>query len=485
MPNKKTILVTGGAGFIGSHLCRALAKAGHQVISLDNYFTGTEANHVEGVEYRRGHTRDVVKHVPEMVDLVFHLGEYSRVEKSFEDPTELVWDLNVAGTFSMVEFCRRKGAKLVYAGSSTKFAAEGEGRHQSPYAWTKASNTELVRNYGNWFGLKYAITYFYNVYGEGEIATGPYATLIGIFKQEYLHGMPMTVVSPGTQARCFTHISDIVSGLMLVGEKGEGDGFELGHSQAHSILEVAKMFGGEIVMLPERKGNRQSSPVDASKARALGWEPKVSLEAHVREFSARVAAEPKAEKRVLVFSTTFFPVEGPAEQVLRDLMRRMPDVQFDVVTSAFDRSVDVPSEALANVTVYRVGKGNRFDKYRLAFLGWKKAQELARRHRYLFSWSIMASYAAFAAVLFRRWHSLPLLISLADQRLEDLPYWMRVSVRFFLRGADQISASSLGQEGGVTRMDPKIRLTMSNRQGDAFANQIRFLYNELLNRTIE
>jgi hypothetical protein len=97
----------------------------------------------------------------------------------------------------------------------------------------------------------------------------------------------------------------------------------------------------------------------------------------------------------------------------------------------------------------------------------------------------MASYAAFAAVLFRRWHSLPLLISLADQRLEDLPYWMRVSVRFFLRGADQISASSLGQEGGVTRMDPKIRLTMSNRQGDAFANQIRFLYNELLNRTIE
>ncbi len=213
--DKKLVLVTGGAGFVGSHLCARLVAYGHRVISLDNYFTGSPGNHVAGVDYRKGHTRDIAKHVSETPDWVFHLGEYSRVEKSFEDPIELVWDMNSAGTFSVLEFTRRKKAKLIYAGSSTKFADGGEGKNQSPYAWTKATNAELVRNYGMWFGLPYAICYFYNVYGQGEISSGPYSTVIGIFKQEYRRGLPMTVVAPGTQTRCFTHVSDIVSGLVL------------------------------------------------------------------------------------------------------------------------------------------------------------------------------------------------------------------------------------------------------------------------------
>src|SRR5579859_4845533 len=149
---RKLILVTGGAGFIGSHLVERLVALGHRVISLDSYFTGARESHVPGVDYREGHTRDIERLVPESPDLVYHLGEYSRVEKSFEDPIHLVWDMNVAGTFAVLEFCRKRNAKLVYAGSSTKFADEGEGRTQSPYAWSKAANTELVRNYGEWFG---------------------------------------------------------------------------------------------------------------------------------------------------------------------------------------------------------------------------------------------------------------------------------------------------------------------------------------------
>ena len=118
---KKIIVVTGGAGFIGSHLCERLVHDGHKVISLDNYFTGTPENHVSGVEYRTGHTKDIAKLIPETPELVFHLGEYARTEKSFED-IELVWDLNKTGTFAVLEFCRRHKAKLIYAGSSTKFA---------------------------------------------------------------------------------------------------------------------------------------------------------------------------------------------------------------------------------------------------------------------------------------------------------------------------------------------------------------------------
>lgn len=276
----KTILVTGGAGFIGTALCRRLVGMGHRVISLDNYFTGTKENHVEGVEYREGHTKDIATLVPEAPDLVFHLGEYSRVEQSLLEPA-LVWDLNKVGTFAVLEYVRVNGAKLVYAGSSTKFGDGGLGRDQSPYAWTKATNTELVQNYGAWYGIRYAITYFYNVYGPGERA-GKYGTVIEIFRQKRIAGESIRVTAPGTQRRNFTHIEDIVDGLVLVGEKGEGDSFGIGNEQSYSILEVAQMFGGTIEMLPESLGNRMSSDIDTSKTRLLGWSCTRTLPEYIR-----------------------------------------------------------------------------------------------------------------------------------------------------------------------------------------------------------
>lgn len=284
---KKTILVTGGAGFIGSHLCERLVKDGHKVISLDNYFTGKKENHVSGVDYREGHTKDIEKHVSEKIDMVYHLGEYSRVEKSFDD-MGLVWDLNKLGTFAVLEFCRKRKVKIVYAGSSTKFGDGGLGRDQSPYAWTKASNTELVRNYGHWFDLPYAITYFYNVYGPREISKGAYATVIGIFKEQRKKGLPVTVVSPGTQKRNFTHVEDIVEGLVLVGEKGEGDDFGVGSEKNYSILKVAKMFGSNTKMLPERAGNRMDSSVETAKIKKLGWRAKKDLEEHIKNFKKEI-----------------------------------------------------------------------------------------------------------------------------------------------------------------------------------------------------
>ena len=278
------VLVTGGAGFIGSHLCDGLVRLGYRVISLDNYFTGSEENHIPGVEYRRGHTKDIEKLVPETPDIVYHLGEYSRVEISFEEP-DLVWDLNNVGTAAVLEFCRKRGSKLVYAGSSTKFGDGGLGRTQSPYAWSKASNSELVKNYGEWYGLPYAITYFYNVYGPRE-RSGRYGTLIQIFTEKMQKGEPLTVIAPGTQKRNFTHVHDIVRGLVLIGEEGEGDNFGIGHERAYSIIEVAEMFGGEIVMLNERPGNRMDATLDTTKLRALGWEPKHNLEKYIENVRA-------------------------------------------------------------------------------------------------------------------------------------------------------------------------------------------------------
>jgi len=279
----KRILITGGAGFIGSNLCERLAEEPtNRVYSLDNYSTGNKANHVPNVNYIEGETANIAKLINFNPDIIYHLGEYSRVEQSFED-IEMVWRSNKDGIFAVLEFCRKTGAKLIYAGSSTKFGDGGLGRSQSPYAWTKASNTELVENYGAWFNVPFAITYFYNVYGKREIATGKYATLIALFKEKTLRGEPLTVVSPGTQKRNFTHIDDIIDGLVLVGEQGYGDEFGIGSPDSYTILEIAQKFGGQIVMVPERKGNRMTADVLTAKTEALGWKPTRTIDSYIRE----------------------------------------------------------------------------------------------------------------------------------------------------------------------------------------------------------
>lgn len=277
----KTVVVTGSAGFIGSHLCERLVREGCTVIGLDNYFTGTQDNHVQGVVYRQGSTKDIQTLVPEKPDLVYHLGEYSRTEESFND-IPLVWEYNVLGTHAVLEFCRARKSKIVYAGSSTKFADGGAGRDQSPYAWTKATNTELVKNYGAWFGLPYAITYFYNVYGPRELSN-KYGTVTAIFYRLHTEGKPLTVREPGTQRRHFTHVDDIVEGLIRVGERGKGDEYGLGSDESFSILEVAEMFGGPVQMIPNRKGNRLDTKVDYSKTyKELGWK----AERHLKQYVA-------------------------------------------------------------------------------------------------------------------------------------------------------------------------------------------------------
>lgn len=281
MTDTTLTLVTGGAGFIGSHLLTRLVAGGGRVISLDNYFTGSRDTQVPGVEYREGHTKDIAVFVPETPDLIYHLGEYSRTERSLAEPAR-VFDLNLAGTIGVLEFSRAKKCKLVYAGSSTKFADGGLGRDQSPYAWSKAVNTELVRNYGAWYGLSYAITYFYNVYGPGERA-GAYGTVIEIFRQKRRAGEPLSVTAPGTQTRNFTHIDDIIEGLVRVGEQGEGDDYGIGDERAYTIKEVAELFGGEVRMGPPAPGNRFASVIDTSKTRALGWKSSRNLASYIRE----------------------------------------------------------------------------------------------------------------------------------------------------------------------------------------------------------
>ncbi|MGH7175068.1 MAG: NAD-dependent epimerase/dehydratase family protein [Minisyncoccia bacterium] len=290
-PTAKLILVTGGAGFIGSHLCERLARDGHRVISLDNYLTSSRENHVSGVEYREGHTKDIERHIPESPELVYHLGEYSRVHKSLEEP-EIVWDMNLRGSEAVFEFCRKKGCKIVYAASSTKSevsrAADGTaGRDLAPYTWAKATNVELLTNYGTWYGLPHAIVYFYNVYGPRERAWGSFGTVVETFRQNWLAGRAHRVNAPGTQTRAFTHVLDTIEGIILAGEGGAGDGYNISANDVHAIVEVAEMFGGPIEMHPQTKTSRSSGTDDTSRIEALGWKPSRTLKNYIEEEKQR------------------------------------------------------------------------------------------------------------------------------------------------------------------------------------------------------
>lgn len=278
---KKNILITGGAGFVGSHLAKRLHENGNTISVLDNYFTGNKINHVKGVKYKKGETKNIFKYYKNTpIDYIYHLGEYSRVEQSYDD-IELVMQYNAYPFYELLKLAVHHQAKLVYSGSSTKFS-DNLDIVESPYSFTKRMNTELLVNYANWFKFKYAITYFYNVYGPNEISQGKYATVIGKFlylKKNNAKYLPIT--KPGIQKRRFTHIEDIVNGLIVVGKKGVGDDFGIGADKSYNIIQIAKMLKMNYKMKPFKNGNRLDGKLITSKTKKLGWKPVKNLKKYL------------------------------------------------------------------------------------------------------------------------------------------------------------------------------------------------------------
>lgn len=283
----RIILVTGGAGHVGSHVIEQLVtNKNNRVISIDNYSNGSVNNHISGCEYRRGETRDIGELIPETPDIVYHLGEYARITPSFDD-VEKVYNYNIVGTFYVVEFCRKRNVgKLVYAASSTKFAIEGDGKNQNPYSFTKATNVELIKNYGAWYGLSYAICYFYNAFGPRENGDGKYGTLIAKFEKAFSNKQPLTIVKPGSQKRCFTYVGDLARGIILVGDKGKGDGYSLNNSEQYSIIDIARAFGGPVEYIDGYPGRSSTGDIPTKARDELGWEATINVVDYIKKFVA-------------------------------------------------------------------------------------------------------------------------------------------------------------------------------------------------------
>tara|TARA_R100000322_G_scaffold120960_1_gene78522 strand:+ start:1213 stop:2046 length:834 start_codon:yes stop_codon:yes gene_type:complete len=271
------ILVTGGAGYVGSNLIKHLKKHTNATItSLDNYFTGTEDNHVKGVNYVCNNSWDI--HKLEKQDIVYHFGEYSRVVPSFKD-VEYLMTTNLWGTSRVLEQCKKWNAKLIYSASSSKF---GDNENLSPYSWVKAKMVELIKNYNEWYKLNYEICYFYNVYGKNHISEGDYATVIGIFEKQYKECNKLTVVGDGKQSRQFTHIDDIVNALDKIRKRNYNKEWYLSSDINYKIVDVAKMFTDNIEYIPKRKGERYNAvTIKNDTKEILNWKIKNKLEDYI------------------------------------------------------------------------------------------------------------------------------------------------------------------------------------------------------------
>ena len=275
------ILVTGGAGFVGSNLVKRLKKEGLEIAVIDNYSAGLHENEIEGVTYIEAHTKNLNNiELPFIPDVVFHLGEYSRIHPSFEE-YERVWQYNTVGTFEVLNFCKKHNIKIVYAASSTRFAKEGT--NHSPYSLTKSMSIDLVKAFAKWYDVPYAICYFYNVFGPGyDSSPVPgYESVISVFEKQYKAGLPITVSGDGQQKRMFTYVDDIVDGLIKSWQYKLNDEFELGNPvKSYTILELAKMFSDNIQFVEARKGDRTDSVLQTydETCEKLNWTPTLSVE---------------------------------------------------------------------------------------------------------------------------------------------------------------------------------------------------------------
>ena len=261
---RNIIIVKGGAGFVGSNLIEKLVqKYNYKILSIDNCSTGSKKNHINSklVNYIKGDINDIYKicgKYKKKIKAFFHFGEFARIHQSFLKTKEC-FQTNISGTQKVINFCYENKIKLIYSATSASLGNKGMDKYLSPYAFSKSKNLELIINMKNWFGLKYEILYFYNVYGKRQIKSGSMSTVIGIFEDLYDKKKPLTVVKPGTQSRKFTHIEDTINGCIYAWQKNKNREYLLSNNKSYSIIEVARMFSRNYKLIPQRLGERYKS----------------------------------------------------------------------------------------------------------------------------------------------------------------------------------------------------------------------------------
>ena len=293
MLTNNSTLITGGAGFIGSHLVDALLEQDCDVIVLDNFSTGRPQN--------LDHVKEKIQIIEcdlsqpgkwqklfDDVDYVFHLAALADIVPSIEKP-DVYYQSNVNGTFNVIEACRMYNVrKIVYSASSSCYGIPDEYptketaeiRPQYPYALTKNLGEQLIMHWCQLYEISAVSLRFFNVYGPRSRTSGTYGAVFGVFLAQKLAGKPYTIVGDGKQTRDFTFVSDIVAAIVAAAESDvSGEIINIGSDNTYSVNRLVELLDGEVIHIPKRPGEPDCTWADISKAKQLlNWEPKVSLE---------------------------------------------------------------------------------------------------------------------------------------------------------------------------------------------------------------
>lgn len=291
-----TAVVTGGAGFIGSHLTRALLERGFRVRVIDDLSGGKRERIPNEAQLHQADIRDLAAIEPIFKDAtyVFHTAALPRVQPSIADPIT-THGVNVNGTLNVLWAAHRAGVKrVIYSASSSAYGNQPtlplrenmSANPLSPYGLQKYIGELECRLFSVVYGLETVSLRYFNVYGPGASTDGAYALVIGRFLEQRKRGEPMTIVPDGTQSRDFTHVRDVVHANMRAAESpnvGAGEVINIGGGKNHSVLEVAELIGGKKVFIEPRVEPKHTR-ADISKAkRLLGWEPEVKFEDGIAE----------------------------------------------------------------------------------------------------------------------------------------------------------------------------------------------------------
>jgi UDP-glucose 4-epimerase len=286
-------LVTGAAGFIGSHFCELLLDRGYQVVGIDNLRVGRQSNLELPLQSSRFSfvKLDVATEFEEIdkdFDVIFHLAALADIVPSITNPSEY-FSSNVVGTLNVMEFARaNRIQKVVYSASSSCYGIPDKFptneampiKPEYPYALTKFLGEQILLHWGKVYNIDVTSLRFFNVYGPRARTSGTYGAVFGVFLAQKLAGRPLTIVGDGEQTRDFTYVSDVADALLLASQLGlPSTIYNVGSGGTYSINDLANKIGGPIVHIPKRPGEPDCTFADVSRIKSeLGWEPKVSFD---------------------------------------------------------------------------------------------------------------------------------------------------------------------------------------------------------------
>lgn len=278
------VLVTGGAGFIGSHVADELIERGYEVTIVDNLSTGKMENVNKSAEFILD---DITKESfwykmrEETFQYIFHIAALARIQPSIENPAGSHHN-NVDGTFHVLEYCRNNNAKLVFSSSSSVYSGDEIPASEdsallarNPYSLTKLVNEEYIDLYSRLYGVGAAVLRYFSVYGERQLLEGAYRTVIGIFINQKAIGEPLYITGDGEQRRDFTYVGDIVkANIMAMGWEGT---YNIGAGKNYSINEIAALFDHPIEYVKQTPGEVRQTLADNTKAQLEGWHPSTDV----------------------------------------------------------------------------------------------------------------------------------------------------------------------------------------------------------------